>query len=82
MTKGEEIASVLCLKRLENDSRCSDYTDLDEANVASVLTEALTADVQAVLADDTVAVAAHAAAIVEKNYFSAFLLPPCIHFRL
>lgn len=35
---------------------------LDEADVSGLLTEALAADVQAILADDSVAVAAHAAA--------------------
>ena len=35
---------------------------LDEANVGGVLTEAATAQVEAVLADDTVGVGAHAAA--------------------
>lgn len=35
---------------------------LDEADVLGVLTEALAADVQAILADQTVVVAAHAAA--------------------
>lgn len=35
---------------------------LDEANVVGVLPEALTADVQVVLADDTTLVAAHTAA--------------------
>lgn len=36
-------------------------TDLDESNVLGVELEALTADVEAVLADETVAVAAHPA---------------------
>lgn len=39
---------------------CSAY--LDEADVSSLLAEALTADVEAILADDTVAVTAHTAA--------------------
>jgi hypothetical protein len=38
------------------------WPHLDEANVVGVLPEALAADVQVVLADDTTLVAAHAAA--------------------
>jgi hypothetical protein len=46
----------------ETNVSMSPYAYLDEANVSGLLTEALTADVQAVLANDGVAVAAHAAA--------------------
>lgn len=48
-----------------------DATDLVEANVGGLLTEALTADVQAVLADETGLVGADAA--VERN---STLAPP------
>ena len=40
---------------------------LDEANVGGVLTEAATAQVEAVLANDTVGVAAHAAATAQHG---------------
>ena len=39
---------------------------LDEANVLGVLTEAATAQVEAVLADDAVGVIAHAAATAQR----------------
>lgn len=45
---------------------------LGESNVGGLLTEALTADVEAVLADETGRVSADAA--IEKNSMSAFAL--------
>lgn len=51
-------------------------TDLDEANVGGLLTEALTADVEAVLADETGLVGADAAmkqfAQVSDLFFLSF----------
>lgn len=52
----------------------ADIAYLDEANVGSLLTEALTADVEAILADQTGPVAAHAANDQEKQS-SASLFP-------
>jgi hypothetical protein len=49
------------------------YAYLDETNVGGLLTEALTADVQAVLADETSLVGANAAVIrkIVSQMFSA-----------
>ena len=41
------------------------WAHLDEANVRGVLTEALAADIQAILPDDAVRVTAHTAATSE-----------------
>ena len=49
------------------EPKTSKSPHLDEANVSGLLTEALTADVQAVLADETVRVAAHTAARTAKK---------------
>lgn len=57
----------------------ADATDLVEANVGGLLTEALTADVQAVLADETGLVGADTAVGKKTNVSSCFLcyrLPP------
>ncbi len=43
------------------------HSHLDEANVSSLLTEALAADVEAILADDSVVVAADAAVQMETE---------------
>jgi hypothetical protein len=53
-------------------------TDLDEANVGGLLTEALTADVEAILADQTGGMGADAAVVREKekksqHFFLSFL---------
>ena len=50
----------------------ADATDLVEANVGGLLTEALTADVQAVLADETGLVGADTA-VQKTNVSSCFL---------
>lgn len=47
---------------------------LDEANVGSLLTEALTADVEAVLADQTGTVGADAAVVAHKDVSKTFFL--------
>ncbi len=44
------------------------FPHLNEANVRGLLAEALTADVQAILADDGVAVAAHTAANAKSEH--------------
>jgi hypothetical protein len=48
-----------CRKHCKNGEQ---ITHLDEADVCCLLTEALTADIEAILADDTMAVAAYSAA--------------------
>ena len=50
-------------------------THLDEANVHAALSEALTADVQAVLADETRAMCADAAVDADKSAIVLSLIP-------
>jgi len=59
------------------------YSYLGEANVGSLLTEALTADVEAVLADETGLVGAHAAVrlvleLASQNFFLYLVFCPNI----
>lgn len=57
-----------CARKLEHVYICADIrSHLDEANVSGVLPEALTADVQVVLADDTALVAADFAAVRKRT---------------
>ena len=55
-------ASGSTTSQLHNFTPVSSRTHLDEANVGRLLTEALAADVEAILADQTMGVAAHTAA--------------------